>query len=285
MNLTDSQRASSASLLVVAGLAANVVLTLLFYAVSWVVPGSYEGAWPILSELLWLGAVAVLALGLFQLSAAVDQKALLQLAAVVLIVNALVDTADTLVFPRLEGTLGSLIPLFRDFSMLLFLVARGLLIGALVQLTMKTHAWVLPLLGTVALLTVMRTALSVASIHQLVSVELYRSPAYRIATPAMSLFNAVALLIAGLAAKGAVAGGPDTPALVAAAGLRPAQEVPVSPVADFVVGGILLAVGLGVTMATMAAASDGGRYVVATGAIGVGVGRLIRGFIRLGRAG
>lgn len=37
-----------------------------------------------------------------------------------------------------------------------------------------------------------------------------------------------------------------------------------------------MAVGLGVTVVSMEAASNGGRYVVATGAIGVGVGRLIR---------
>ncbi len=71
---------------------------------------------------------------------------------------------------------------------------------------------------------------------------------------------------------------------MAQAGLRPATEVPVSPLADFLVGGLLLAVGLGVTVVSMEAASNGGRYVVATGAIGVGVGRLIRGLIRLGRA-
>jgi hypothetical protein len=42
-------------------------------------------------------------------------------------------------------------------------------------------------------------------------------------------------------------------------------------------------VGIGVTVVSMEAASNGGRYVVATGAIGVGLGRIIRGFIRAGR--
>lgn len=57
-----------------------------------------------------------------------------------------------------------------------------------------------------------------------------------------------------------------------------------SPISDFLVGGILLAVGIGVTVASLAAASDGGRYVVATGAIGVGLVRIICGFVRLGRS-
>jgi hypothetical protein len=53
---------------------------------------------------------------------------------------------------------------------------------------------------------------------------------------------------------------------------------------DFLVGGIFLLVGLGVTaMSFSASASTGGRYIVATGAIAVGVVRLVRGLVRLGK--
>jgi hypothetical protein len=99
---------------------------------------------------------------------------------------------------------------------------------------------------------------------------------------AVSLFNVVAMLVVMLAVKAAVSGASVVPA-GAAAGLVPSPEVPESPAADFVVGGILLLVGVGVTVVSLAAASNGGRYLVATGAIGVGLGRLIRGFIRLAK--
>lgn len=280
MNVTDSQRASSAALLMVGSLAASVGLTLLFYAVGAFAPGGYDSPFRLVEEALWLVVMAVLVVGLLQLAAAVDDPLWLRAAAVAFIVSSLFDVVNTLLVPKLG--LGG--PLFFDFSMLSSLVARGLLMFCLVRLTMKTHAWVMPLLGTVALLILTRTAFSVASIHRLVPTDLYLSPLYRYVMPLVSLFNAVAILIAALAVRAAVSGAPNTPALVAAAGLQPGPAEPTSPVSDFLVGGILLAVGIGVTVVSLAAASDGGRYVVATGAIGVGLVRIIRGFVRLGRS-
>jgi hypothetical protein len=63
----------------------------------------------------------------------------------------------------------------------------------------------------------------------------------------------------------------------------PIEETPVSPAADFGIGAALLLGGLVVSVASYSFASSGsggGRYVVATGLIGVGLGRLIRGIIR-----
>jgi hypothetical protein len=283
MNVTDSTRASSATLLLVGSLAANVGLTVLSYTVNWLVPGSWEGGFPLIQELLWMVAVAVLVVGLFQLSAAVDEPMMLQVTGIAFIVNALVDLGVTLL-PRSGLNFGDLTQLVYDASSLLSLGARGLLLFCLARLTMKTHAWVVPLLGTVALLTLVRSAFSLAAVHRAVPTDLFLTPLYRYVMPLVSLFNAVSILVAALALKGAVSGAPNTPALVAAAGLQPASAEAPSPVSDFLVGGILLAVGIGVTVVSLAAASDGGRYVVATGAIGVGLVRVIRGFVRLGRA-
>lgn len=280
MNVTDSQRAGSASTLIVAGLAANVGLTVLSYVITWFIPGSYEGVWPIFEELLWFGAVGVLVVGMFQAASAVSDGSMLRLAAGVMILNAFVDLGTTVL-----TKVGMFSPVIFDASTLVSMASRGLLIVAIVQLTMKTHAWVLPLLGMVAVLTVMRSALHVAMTHHVVDSELYANPLYRFAMPAVALFNAGALLVSGLALKSAIPTGPGigTQALVAAAGLRPAEPEQLSPVTDFLVGGILLMVGIGVTFVSLQAASNGGRYVVATGAIGVGIGRIIRGFIRMAR--
>ncbi len=277
--MSADQRAASASTLVLGGLAANLGLTFLSLVISKLVPGSYEGPWPMIEELLWLGAVGTLTVGLFQLSAVVMDGLLLRAAAGALLVQAVVDLAMTLAKDKIGG------PLVYDGTMLLSLVTRGLLIAALVQATLKTHAWVLPLLGTVAVLSLARTGMTIALQHQVLSYEIYRSPLFSLAVPLASVFNAGALMVAAMALKSAVVGSPNnTQALVAAAGLRPAEPEPVAPAADFLVGGILLAVGVGVTVISLSSASNGGRYVVATGAIGVGLGRLVRGFIRLAKA-
>ena len=281
MNVTDSPRASSGALLVMGALAANVGLTLLAFAVNWLLPGSYGGPYHWVQELLWLGAVGVLVVGLFQLSAAVDEPLPARLAAGAFIAHSVIDLVETLLMPSLGS--GLLQQVMADGSMLFSLAARGLLIFFMVRFTLKSHAWVLPLLATVMLLSLMRSAFSLAAMHQLTSRELYLSPVFWFGMPVVSFFNAVSLFVGALAVKAAVSGAPQTPGLVAAAGLQPGPATPISPAADFLVGGLLLAVGIGVTVVSLAAASNGGRYVVATGAIAVGVGRLIRGFIRLGK--
>ena len=282
MNVTDSPRASSGASLVMGALAANVGLTVLAFAVNWLVPGSYDSPYHLVEEMLWLVAIGVLVVGLFQLASAVDEPLPAQLAAGAFLADAVVDLVQTLLMPKLGS--GLLEQLMFDGSMLLSLAARGLLVFFMVRFTLKSHAWVLPLLATVMLLSLMRSAFSVAMMHRLASRELYSSPGFRFGMPLVSMFNAVSLFVGGLAVKAAVSGAPQTPALVAAAGLQPGPATPISPAADFLVGGILLAVGIGVTVVSLAAASNGGRYVVATGAIAVGLGRLIRGFIRLGKA-
>src|SRR4051812_21488610 len=127
---------------------------------------------------------------------------MLRLAAVTMIVHGLVDLAVTVFMGRAGG--GIFFALMNDGSLLLSMVARGLLIIAIVQFTLKTHAWVLPLLGTVAAFTVIRSALSLAMHHHLVGSELYGNPFYRFGMFGASLFNAAALLVGGLALKAAV---------------------------------------------------------------------------------
>lgn len=284
MNVTDSRRATSAAWLVIAGLGANLFLTVTSMLIGWLIPGSYEGSWPLIQDLLWLGAVGVLAVGLFQLAGAVDTKALLQVSAAALIINGLLDTAVGQLVPKLSGPLSDFAPFIWDADVVLYLGVRLLLVWTLASLTMQKSAWVIPLLGTVAVLSIGRTALTLLMTHRLAGPELYASVWYRVGTAGVSLFNAVAMLVGAFAVQAAVVGGPNTPALVAAAGLQPAPAAATPPIADFLIGGILLAVGIGVTVVSLAAASNGGRYVVATGAIAVGVGRIIRGFMKLGRA-
>lgn len=281
MRVTDSQKASLAGTLIAASFGANAALLVLSMAINRVVTPSFDGPWFIVEQLLWLASSVVTVVGLVVLSSAVEERALPQATAVVWIVMALVDLVS-LGTSRLGLGAGGL--WVTDLNMLVSLVGRGLVLVLLARITMESRAWMVPLLATVGVLTVARTALSVALMHQVVGRELYASPLYGLGTMAVSFFNSGAILFAAIVARSVLSGAQAVPARERAGLLVPVQTAePVSPAADFLVGGILLAVGVGVTMVSLSVASNGGRYVVATGAIGVGLGRLIRGFIRLAK--
>jgi hypothetical protein len=88
---------------------------------------------------------------------------------------------------------------------------------------------------------------------------------------ALSALNAQ--IASAIRAPGLVPGGASTMD-VAAAGRSAAWRVILS-------GGVLLALGLAVTIASLAAAQHGGKYVIAYGAIIVGIMQIIRGLGRL----
>jgi hypothetical protein len=251
----------------------------LAFAVNTFVRPNYGGPWGVVEQLMWLITTVVMVVGLFLLSKGVDEKNLALGAAAAWGVSALF-AVFSLAVERGGSGFGHL---FYDANMLVSLVARLLLLSVLVRITQATKAWVMPLLATVALLTVMRIGLSLAmSVLAVDSLrELYMSALFRMGMMGSSLFNSAAIFASAWVAREALRGAPS--AAEGHALLVPSAAAPISPAADFVVGGILLLVGIGVTVVSLAAASNGGRYVVATGAIGVGLGRLIRGFIRLSK--
>lgn len=114
------------------------------------------------------------------------------------------------------------------------------------------------------------------------------SPAYPWVLGVLGLVSMGTTLALSLGARASIADGSvlaDGPG--GAAVERPeVEERPANPGADFAIGAVLLAVGIGVTVMSYAAASSGGggRYVIATGLIGVGLGRLIRGLVRLSKS-
>ncbi|MFZ5443913.1 MAG: hypothetical protein ACOZQL_28165 [Myxococcota bacterium] len=280
MRVTDSPKASLAATLLAASFGANLGLMLLSMAVTRLLTPSFDGPWFMVEQLLWLGSTVVTVVGLLMLANAVEERGLPMTTAVLWILMALVDLVSML---GMRGGLGVGGMWLNDLNMLVSLTARVAVLALLAKISVESRAWLLPLLATVAVLSVGRSALSVALMHGVLDRELYRLPAYSLGTFAVSLFNAVAVFVAALVAKTVIGGAQAMPARERA-GLVPATEEQVSPASDFLVGGILLAVGIGVTLMTLAAASNGGRYIVATGAIGVGLGRLIRGFIRLGKS-
>lgn len=280
----DASRSPAAATLVVGALAAHAVMTLLSSVVAgFLIQNLGIQAWSIGSLVVWLVLDATLVVGLLQLAGSVgaEHAGLVKLTAFGFLAVMGLDLVMVLLEQASLAHRGMV--LFYDVNLLVSLVVRGLLLLLFARVAGKTQAWVLPLVALVALLTVARSAFTVASMHQLISTELRSTALYRFVLPAMSVFNASAVLACGFALRSAVSGGPQVQAVVAAAGLQPAPAQPIHPGADLLVGGILLAVGVGVTMISFSSASGGGRYVIATGAIGVGLVRLIRGLVRLGR--
>lgn len=289
LRISDQARATTATRLLIAAFFANLGLVCLSYVVNWLLPNSWEGPWPLVEELLWLGFSGVLVVALMMLaSALLEGKTLPVVAAVVWIFSSLFDLGSTLLVQVQRGNTSLGLPasvqtLFFDLEMLVTLGARALLFIFFIRLTMQTRAWVLPLLALAWLFSAVRFITSIAVAHTEHGYELYSNPVWRYGTVAASFFGAIAVLVAAVAVHQVVSGVTATPA-TAQAGLvpPPVVEAP-NPTADFLVGGILLVVGIGVTVVSMQAASNGGRYVVATGAIGVGLGRIIRGFVRLAK--
>lgn len=279
-------------MLLLIAFAANLGLLALSYAVSFAVEDSWKGPWPIIEELLWIAFSVVGVVALFQISAVVEEKALPILSAIGWIVMSIADLAATLLMHltlnqeeghRLDVPTW-LSTLFYDASTLLSIGARGVLFFFFIRVTLSTRAWVTPMLVLSFIFTLMRHGLTLVITHANLGSDLYGNPAFRYGSIFSTLYGGVASILAAWAVTQTFKGMSAAPP-TAQQGLQPAIETtPASPSADFVIGGILLVVGIAVTAISMEAASNGGRYVVATGAIGVGLGRIIRGLIRLGKS-
>lgn len=263
-----------------ASFGANIALQVLTMAIDSMVTPRFDGPWFLVQQLLWLASSVVTVVGLVLLASAVEERVLPQTTAVVWILMSLLDLVDLATMRLGEGGSGGWL---NDLYLLISLVGRVLVLVLLARITMETRAWMVPLLATVGVLSVARMALSVAAMHQLVGRELLLSPLYGPVNIAVSLFKSGAVFLAAMVARSVLSGAQAVPAREEAGRMGPVQTEPMNPTADFLVGGILLAVGVGVTVVSLSVASDGGRYVVATGAIAVGLGRLIRGFIRFGK--
>lgn len=290
IRISDPARAATASQLMIVAFIANIGLVLLSYLVNWFVPGAWEGPWPLIEELLWLAFSGVLVVGLMMLGSVLnEQKTLAFLAAAFWIISSLTDLGATLLMQLQRGDQpmtflpAALQSVFFDFSVVLTLVARALLFGFFVRLTLESRAWVLPMLAIAWLVGAARLVTTIAISHMDHGYELYRNPAWRIGSVVATFVSAISAVVAAIAVHNVVKGVSATPATAQAGLVPPPVAEPVSAGADFAIGGVILAVGIGVTVVSMEAASNGGRYVVATGAIAVGIARIIRGFIRLAK--
>lgn len=290
VNVTDTRRATQGLTTIL--VAEGAALALFF--VNWAVMSFAGGHWEAVSaamQMLWLGVTATIIVGLVQLSAGVDDAGFVRAVIVVLAIGAVVSVVDmgALLLSRQLGTAAALGQLFTWVSFTFSLVERAMFLVLMVRLGGKAQAWLLPLAALIGVLIVLRFGLSAAFLLRgFVSTEFLASPVLRIVRPALSLTSGAATLAVVFGARAAVASATPsglppivTPAMAASTGAPTAE--PPAAARDLITGAVLLVVGIAITALSYSAASGGGRYVVATGAIGVGIGQLIRGFIKLGK--
>jgi len=283
MNVTDSGRASSAANLVVGAVAAHVGLSLLsMVLVGLVMRAMGPETWFSASQFMWIAVDGFLAFALFQLAAQLrdEEAGPMRLAAIAVVASIVLDLVQFGIneVHLLPGGASSILSVL---NVALNVGVKAVLLYAFVKVGGTKQAWMIPVAGLVMLLVVLKSGFNIASVLALVSPEVRRGAVMTIVLPGMSLVSLLGLAATAFGMKLAVNTAPQTEAIRAAAGLQPATAPePISPAADFLIGGILLLVGIGVSVVSFSSASGGGRYVVATGAIGVGIGRILRGIIR-----
>lgn len=232
-------------------------------------------------ELAWLAAAVVLAVGVIFIGTAIDRPGLAWALVGLIAMTSLLSLAFTLA-RRFAPDLLQFWSLFSVPSNLFGLAERIVFVVLFVQLCGPKHPWAL-MVGLVAGgLGVLRMIVSFALPLVMSRVDGLMAW-YPWVLGVMGLLTTAATLLLVLVARAQIAS-----SVSEAAAPRPVtEEAPASPAADFGIGAVMLVVGIGVSVASYTVASSGsggGRYLIATGFIGVGIGRLIRGLIRLSKA-
>jgi len=234
-------------------------------------------------QLVWLGMAVVLAVGVIFIGTSIDRPGLAWALVGLISLSTLLSLGFTLA--RMAAPDSYRLWSFLSVpSNLVALAEHVVFFVFFVQLCGPKHPWAL-MVGLIGGgLSVMRSfiAMSLPIVLSMVGGTDFLTW-YPWVLTGLSLVSTVATLALVLAARTEIANSTSEAGVP-----RPVvEERPASPVADFGIGAVMLVVGIGVSIASYAVASSGsggGRYLIATGFIGVGVGRLIRGLIRLSKA-
>lgn len=290
MRIKDPARARSALTLFFVAAVANAGTYLLHQLLMRLVSGADGTPGEMAMQFLWLGVAGVFIAAMVQLANAVDDPSLPWIVVVLGCVNALVDVGyAALTLTHNYGLFGSFGTVLSGVTMLLSVSERALMLWILVSLATPRFSWTMPVAATAVLLSIARAAFSFAvSLRVLDGTKLFESGLYSLINISVGLFNLATLLLITWFTRIAVLDSTNgiTPAIPPREhGLHapPLAEQPASAGSDFAIGSVILGIGVAVTFISASTASNGGRYIMATGAIAVGLGRIIRGFIRLGK--
>lgn len=285
MTITNPAAARRGASLLLAWAAASAGAWLLNLVAFRVLGLAHLSAADALSTLLWLGLDVLLAVAVLSLGAGSDRPQLAWLLVALIALGALMNVGFSLarlLAPDSVGLLGLLsVP-----SMLVGLAERAAFLVLVVRLCGPERPWALVVAFVAGVVALFRSIVPLALSVRLVDPEVFVSEWYGWLSGGLGLVAFCASFALALGVRAAV-WSVDPSTVTRAAPAEPAEGAP-SPAADFAIGGALLAAGVGVSVLSFSlasAGSGGGRYVVATGLIGVGLGRLIRGIFRRAKQG
>ncbi len=284
MNVLNKERAVKGANVLLSWVLAQLFFYLVQIVAFRVVAGHGERL-SALFELVWLGMAVWMAVGLVMIATAVDRPGLIWTTVALDAVSSVFSLGLTLGLRATEGgsrmwlsPVSTLLTLFSLTERIVFLVL-------MVKLCGPKRTWALMVALVSGGIAVLRMVFSMALSFAVVS---YSSIIdwYPYVTGLMGLVGMGCSVALVVGVRSAMLEGSESPSPGAPSTSVPVPEAaPVSATADFGIGGALLLGGIVVSVVSYSLASSGGggRYVVATGLIGVGVGRIIRGFIRLGK--
>lgn len=286
MRVTDHARVASGTTLLFFGHAASFSLFVLSQLVGRIVPGFFGSPAELALQALWLGVAGVVVAGLVQVALGVDAPLVPWAAAAFMILDELASLS--LFALRATGNLGASSQFGFAVNVLFVFAQRGLVLWVLASLSRRRYAWA-PVLGVLTFaMTVLRWGFSMLLSLRFVEFSSVIG-IYGPVSAVIGLVSGLSALSLAYVARRAVheekahGAAPEVPPQEQGLHAPVAAEPPASLTADFAIGAVILLIGVVVTLVSVSAASNGGRYLVATGAIGVGLGRIIRGFVRLAR--
>jgi len=278
VTITDQPAAQRGANLLLGYAIGAAVLWLVNVLVSRVLPVSAFESLDAAMQLGWLGLAVVFAVGVVFIGTASDRPGLAWALVGLITVGALFDLAFTLLRLFLKDDL-TFWSLLSYPSMVVGLAERVVFLVFAVRLCGPSRPWALLVALVAGGVGVLRLAAGVA-----LSLRLFDYGAvgdwYPLFLGVMGLVSMGGTLALIIGARSAIV--QTATGLAPAVGVARVSHEPVSPAADLGIGAVLLVVGLAISVGSyaLASSSGGGRYLVATGFIGVGVGRLIRGMMR-----
>jgi len=231
-----------------------------------------------LFQLTWFAMGVWFAVGLIFIATAVDRPGLIWTVVALSVVGSMLSLAVAVA--RIFDVGLSVLSVLSVPEMLIGLAERVGFLVVVVRLCGSSRPWALMVAMVAGTLSVVRLALSFSFTLRFVGLGSIMGW-YPMVSGIIGVLGLACTVALTIGVRAAIAeGGQSAPT---ASPVVPLEERPVSPAADFGIGAALLLGGVVVSVASYSLASSGsggGRYVVATGLIGVGIGRLIRGMIR-----
>lgn len=272
IHVTDRDRASKALNLLMAGHGVALAMATGSLLLALAPSNDWTMSFDSMRTLAWIGIDVVVTLGFVLLATTLVDRQLVVPLAVVSVFDLLLDVASMAVqYVAVTPAPSAGLLTFTAIA------ARVLTVWLLVRLLRGVKPWLstaLVIAGAVAI----GRALASQLFPQEVWLQVRFSPGFAWFSLISGVVQSTLLLLAFFTVRASLDHAPDVSS--PSAGVAPPPAGSPTTTNDVTSGALLLAAGVLITLWSYSSAAGGGRYLIATGAIGVGLGRIIRGLVR-----